>query len=84
MFVLRVNDKEFDEIIDEWMKLTNDLSDCDMDIEDEEHVIPQITSRNASAEPAVLADITPCETQVLDVEDRQNDLAIRELVSTDC
>ncbi|KAF9810154.1 hypothetical protein SFRURICE_012187 [Spodoptera frugiperda] len=77
-----VNDKEFDEIIDEWMKLTDDLSD--MDIEDEEHVIPQITSRNASAEPAVRADITPRETQVLDVEDRQNDLAIRELVSTDC
>ncbi|PZC80780.1 hypothetical protein B5X24_HaOG214004 [Helicoverpa armigera] len=79
-----VNDKEFDEIIDEWMKLNDDLSDCDMDIENEEHIIPQITSRNASAEPAVLADITPRETQILDVEDRQNDLAIRELVSTDC
>uniref|UniRef100_A0A2A4J9R0 PiggyBac transposable element-derived protein domain-containing protein n=1 Tax=Heliothis virescens TaxID=7102 RepID=A0A2A4J9R0_HELVI len=79
-----INDKEFDVVIDEWIKLTDELSDCDMDIEDEESFFPQTTSRNASTEPSVLADLTPRETQVLDIEDRQNDLAIREFVSSDC
>ena len=78
-----INDSHLDEAIGEWMKLTDDLSDCDMDTEDEDCCLPVMTARNDTAEPALDHSMTLYETQVLQTEDRQNDEAIRKIARDD-
>ncbi|CAG4930741.1 unnamed protein product [Parnassius apollo] len=57
-----VIDKNFDVVVGDWIKLTDDLSDCDMDTENEDCFLPVMTSRNATAEPAAETDMTLYET----------------------
>ncbi|XP_045487014.1 piggyBac transposable element-derived protein 4-like isoform X1 [Pieris rapae] len=75
-----VNDKNFEQTIDEW--ITDDLSDCDIEKDDE--ICPILPSRNASTEPAIITDLTPYEARILETEDQQNDLGLRDLVPSDC
>ncbi|XP_022126462.2 piggyBac transposable element-derived protein 4 isoform X2 [Pieris rapae] len=77
-----VSDKNLTaQTIEEWM--TDDLSDCDIEIEDE--ICPLILpSRNALTEPAILNDLTPYEAGILETEDQQNDLVLRDFVPSDC
>ncbi|CAF4940710.1 unnamed protein product [Pieris macdunnoughi] len=79
-----VNDNNFEQTVDEWMN--DDLSDCDIEIDDEsiEIGLPIITTRNASTEPAIPTDLTPYEAKILETEDQQNDLVLRDLVPSDC
>ena len=57
-----------------------------MELEDEELLLPltamtyDLTQRFGGAP----TDLRPCGTHVLDIKDRQNDLAIREFVPRDC
>ncbi|CAK1591668.1 unnamed protein product [Parnassius mnemosyne] len=81
--LIGVTDKNFDEVIGDWMELNDNLSDCDMDTENEDYFFPVMTSRNATAEPATDTDMTLYEARVLETEDRRNDLAIRAIAPHD-
>ncbi|XP_063630918.1 piggyBac transposable element-derived protein 4-like [Cydia splendana] len=65
------------------MRVVDELSDCDMDVDQDDeavNLLPNMPARDALAEPAIEADLTDFEAQVLLAEDRQNDLALREIV----
>lgn len=80
--LIDVNDSQYEETIDEWLRLTDDLSDCDMDFDDE-ICLPKTQPRNASAEPAAETDLNSYEVSVLLEEDAHNDFARRQFVPTD-
>lgn len=85
MFFAGIEDKHFEQTIDDWIKVIDNLSDCDMDLGDKVCPYAQtIIPRNASTEPAIHSDLNYRETIVLEAEDRQNDHAMREFVPQDC
>lgn len=81
--LIDVNDSQYEETIDEWLRLTDDLSDCDMDFDDK-ICLPKTEPRNASVEPAAKTDLTSYEVGVLLEENIHNDFATRQFVPTDC
>ncbi|XP_026731069.1 piggyBac transposable element-derived protein 4-like [Trichoplusia ni] len=83
-----INYRNFDQTVadwKDWIKLTDDLSDCDMDLDDEVCPYPQTAvPRIALTEPAIHTDLTYQDIIVLEAEDQLNDLAMREFVPQDC
>ncbi|CAH4033381.1 unnamed protein product [Pieris brassicae] len=63
--------------------MNDDLSDCDIEIDDKIR-LPIVTCRNASTEPTIPTDLTPYQARILETEDEQNDLVLRDFVPSDC
>ncbi|XP_022834273.1 uncharacterized protein LOC111362017 isoform X1 [Spodoptera litura] len=78
-----VGDTSFDLVMNEWLRLTDEI--CDSGDDNDDSFFPTTQNeRNALTEPACDSDLTLFQAKVLQREEELNDRAIRDIVPDDC